>query len=281
MKFKDMHKLPLVLVAAMFLVGAIAYAQLPMRIPMHWGVSGQIDGWGTKSVLTVFFAPLMLVAIYLLLWFVPYLDPQRGNLIRSKQVYSIAVELLGGMMTIVFFGQLYASFYNALPMASIVEVATGAMFVVLGNYMGRVKRNWTMGVRFSWTLSDDTVWAKTNRLGGRLFMGAGVLAIVGAFLPPTVGFLFILLPAHIIIPITYVYSMQLYRQLHPGAMEPPVPLAMPTDGEPDSGEPTAQLVASAPLPQGERIEVLCPACGAENAPGNRECISCGKPLSGS
>ena len=81
--------------------------------------------------------------------------------------------------------------------------------------------------------------------------------------------------------ITYVYSMWLYRQLHPGAMEPPAPLAMPTDGEPDSGEPAAQLVPSAPLPQGERIEVLCPSCGAENAPGNRERISCGKPLSGS
>jgi len=171
MKFKDMPKLPLVLVAVMFVVGAIAYPQLPARIPMHWGVSGQIDGWGAKSLLTVFFAPLMLLAVYLLLWFVPYLDPQRGNLIRSKQVYAIAVELLGGMMTIVFFGQLYASFNHALPMGSIVEVATGAMFVVLGDYMSRVKRNWTMGIRYCWTLSDDTVWARTNRLGGRLFMG--------------------------------------------------------------------------------------------------------------
>jgi uncharacterized membrane protein len=277
MKFRDMPKLPLALIVVMLIVGAVAYPQLPQRIPMHWGVSGQIDGWGAKSVLTVFFAPLMLAAVYLLLWFAPYLDPQRGNLVRSKQVYAIALELLAGMMTIVFAGQLYASVNNALPMSSIVEVATGVMLVVLGNYMGRVKRNWTMGFRYSWTLSDDTVWARTNRLGGRLFIVAGMLAIIGAFLPPTVGFLFIVLPIFVILPVTYVFAMRLYRRLHPGAMEPPAPLATPADDDAPQ-DAAGSLAARDPLPQAERLEVVCPACGAENAPGNDACIVCGRPL---
>ena len=280
MKFKDMPKLPLVLIVVMLVVGGVVYPQLPTRIPMHWGVSGQIDGWGTKSLLTVFFAPVTLAVIYVLLWFAPYLDPQRGNLVRSKQVYAIALELLAGMMTIVFVGQLYASLNNALPMSSIVGVATGVMLVVLGNYMGRVKRNWTMGFRYSWTLSDDTVWAKTNRLGGRLFMVAGALAIGGAFLPPFVGFLLILLPVFVILPVTYAYSMQLYKQLHPGAMEPPTPLAMPADDSVGPAASASSIRAQEPLPQSERVEVVCPACGAENAPGNEECIVCGKPLTG-
>ncbi|MDR3686892.1 MAG: SdpI family protein [Coriobacteriia bacterium] len=273
MKFKDMPKLPLVLIAAMFVVGALVYPQLPARIPMHWGPSGQIDRWGTRSFLTVFFAPLTTLAVYVLMWLVPYLDPQRANLLRSKQVYSIALELLAGMMTIVFVGQLYASSNNALPMASIVEVATGVMLVVIGNYMGRVKRNWTMGVRTRWTLSDDTVWAKTNRLGGRMLMVAGLLAIVGAFLPPLVGVALIVLPLLVILPVIYIYSMNLYRQLHPDEMEPPEPgpLAEEIDAEPvpllQPGDASAA-----------HIDKLCPACGAENAPGNSECIACGKPL---
>jgi uncharacterized membrane protein len=235
MKFKDMPKLPLVLIAAMFVIGALVYPQLPETIPMHWGVNGQIDAWGTKSLLNVFFAPLVTLGVYLLLWFIPYLDPQRGNLIRSKQVYSIVLELLAGLMTVVFLGQLYAAFNTSLPMSSIVEVAVGVMFVVLGNYMGRVKRNWTMGVRYSWTLSDDVVWAKTNRLGGRMFMAAGVLAIIGAFLPPYVGFALLLIPALAILPVTYFYSMGLYRQRHPEAMNPPEPL--PLADETDAPSP--------------------------------------------
>lgn len=275
MKFKDMPKLPLVLVALMFVVGVVAYPQLPQRIPMHWGASGQIDGWGTKSLLTVFFAPILTLAVYLLLWFVPYLDPQRGNLIRSKQVYAIAAELLAGMMTIVFFGQLYASFNHSLPLGSIIEVAMGVTFIVLGNYMGRVKRNWTMGVRYSWTLSDDTVWVKTNRLGGRMFMGAGVLAVLGAFLPPYAGVALIVVPILVILPVTYVYSMLLYRSLHPDAMEPPAPLQIP---EENGDAPVAEMRPGDT--SAIHIEKRCPACGADNAPGNTHCISCGEPLGG-
>lgn len=273
MKFKDMPKLPIVLFALMLVVGGMLYPQLPARIPMHWGPSGQIDRWGAKSVLTVFFAPIMLAALYLLLWLVPYLDPQRANLLRSKQVYSIVIELLAGMMTVVFLGQLYASYYHSLPMSSIIEVATGLMFIVLGNYMGRVKRNWTMGVRYSWTLSDDVVWARTNRLAGWLFMGSGVLAVIGALLPPLVGLWLIVIPIFVVLPVTYVYSMRLYRQRHPGEMEPPRPV-LDTN---DPAEPPAPTLHSAD-PGETHVDVVCRECGAENAPGNTVCIRCGREL---
>ena len=246
MKLRDMPKLPLALIAAMLVVGAVVYPSLPARIPIHWGVGGQIDGWAPRSPLSVFLPVIITLAVYLLMWLIPYLDPQRANIIRSKQVYTIAIELLAGMMTIVFIGSLYAAFNNALPMARIIQLATGVMFIVLGNYMGRVKRNWTIGVRYSWTLSDDTVWAKTNRLGGRLFVATGVLALLGAFLPPSVGFALIIGPIFIILPVTYVYSMRLYKQLHPGEMAGPVP-ASPEAG--DTGNAASRPDADQPGPR--------------------------------
>jgi uncharacterized membrane protein len=221
MSFKDMPKLPLALIALMIVVGVIVYPSLPAQIPTHWGASGQIDAWSAKSVWSVFLPVIIASGLYLLLWLMPYLDPKRGNLIRSKRVYGIVLELVVGLMTVVFVGTLMASFNQAFPMAQILEFGAGVMFIVLGNYMGRVKRNWTLGVRYSWTLSDDTVWAKTNRLGGRLFMVAGALSVVGAFLSPLAGVVFLLVPALVILPVTYVYSMRLYKQLHPEEMEPP------------------------------------------------------------
>jgi uncharacterized membrane protein len=224
MKFKDMPKLPLVLIAVMFVVGAVTYPYLPAQIPTHWGANGQIDAWSAKSAGSVFFAPLMALAIYALLWLAPYLDPKRANLLRSRQVYSIVIELMTALFTVIFVGTLLAATNHPFPMASVIQVGVGVLFIVLGNYVGRVKRNWTMGVRYSWTLSDDTVWTKTNRLGGRLFVGAGALAVLGAFLPPVVGIALILVPALLIVPITYFYAMTLYRRLHPDEVgEPPSP----------------------------------------------------------
>jgi len=220
MKFKDMPKLPLVMIAVMFAVGAWAYPDLPARIPTHWGPSGQIDAYSAKSLLSVFSVPLMAAGLYVLLWVMPYLDPKRGNLISSKQVYALILELVTGLMSVLYAATLIAAHNTRLPVDRIIMVAVGVMFIVLGNYMGRVKRNWTMGVRYSWTLSDDTVWIKTNRLGGRLFMLAGVLGILGSLLPAPWNIVMLLGPALGLVPVTYIYSWRLYRKLHPEEMEP-------------------------------------------------------------
>jgi uncharacterized membrane protein len=223
MRFKDMPKLPLVMIAGMFLIGVIVYPSLPDQIPTHWGPTGQIDAYAAKSFWSVFFAPLMALGLYLLLWFVPYLDPKRANVIRSKEVYNIVIELVTGLFTVIFIGTLFAANNPSFPMDKIISVGVGVLFIVLGNYMGRVKRNWTIGVRYPWTVSDDVVWAKTNRLGGRIFMVSGVLAIVGAFLPGMWGVALMLVPALAMLPITYFYSMNLYRQRHPDEMAYPEP----------------------------------------------------------
>lgn len=223
MKLRDMPKLPLVLAVAMVVIGAVLYPSLPSRIPVHWGLTGAIDRWAPKSVASVFLPVLITLGLYLLLWLVPYLDPQRANIIKSKQVYAIAIELMSGVMAVVFLTSMLASFRPSFPVASVIQVTTGVMFIVLGNYLGRVKRNWTIGVRYSWTLSDDTVWTRTNRLGGRLFVAAGAIALIGALLPPAWAVAFIVVPVLAIVPITYVYAMRLYRQRHPESMGSPRP----------------------------------------------------------
>jgi uncharacterized membrane protein len=87
--------------------------------------------------------------------------------------------------------------------------------------MKTVKRNFTMGVRFSWTVMDDVVWAKTNRLGGYLFMGAGALSLFGVFLPAPYNIAVFMVPLLGMLPVLYVYSWRLYKQRHPEDMGRP------------------------------------------------------------
>ncbi|MCX8007995.1 MAG: DUF1648 domain-containing protein [Coriobacteriia bacterium] len=221
---KDMPKLPLLLIAAMLVAGAIAYPHLPERIPMHWNAAGQIDGWAERSFGSVFFAPLLALGLYVLFMVMPYFDPKRRNVLRSKQVYFLVLELVTGLMAVVFAGTLMAAFDPSFPMDRIILIGTGVMFVVLGNHLGRVKPNWTMGVRYSWTLSDEVVWVKTNRLGGRLFAVGGAITIAAAFLPAPANVFVLLGWVVTILPVTYVYSMLLYKKRHPDDMGPPEPV---------------------------------------------------------
>lgn len=221
MNWKDWPKLPLLLIALMFVAGAVLYPRLPEIIPTHWGPSGAPDAFSHKSFLSVFAMPLISIAVYLLLMVVPYLDPKRANLLRSRQAYVVILDAVTALLTVTFAASMVAAFDRAFAVDKVIGIGVGAMFIVIGNYMTTVKRNFTMGVRFSWTVMDDTVWAKTNRLGGYAFVGIGILAIVGAALPPPWNIFIFMGPALLMLPVLYVYSWRLYKRLHPDEMGRP------------------------------------------------------------
>jgi uncharacterized membrane protein len=266
-KFSDMPKLPLVLAAVMVAAGTVLYSALPARIPMHWGLSGTINGWAEKSPGSVFLAPLLLLVLYVVMWLAPYLDPRKDNLVRAKKPYALTIDVLALVMTTVFIAQLAAASHPDLPVTSLVTLALGVTFVVVGRAITTVGPNHVMGMRYRATLADDIVWEKTNRLGGRLFMGAGVIVMLGALLPPAVGALLIVVPTLAIVPVTYAYAQRLYRERHPIGEPPPPPAA-------DDAAPPLREVRV----EGPHLRITCPHCGADNVPGARECVCCGKPL---
>ena len=81
---------------------------------------------------------------------------------------------------------------HKVDMARIMSLAMGTMFVVLGNYLGKVRPNWFVGVRTPWTLSSKLSWSKTHRLAGWVFVVSGAATIVSGVFAPKL-FVFVLL----------------------------------------------------------------------------------------
>ena len=52
------------------------------------------------------------------------------------------------------------------------------MFIGVGNYLPRVKQNYTLGIKTPWALADPENWRRTQRFGGACFMVLGVGLIV-------------------------------------------------------------------------------------------------------
>jgi len=65
----------------------------------------------------------------------------------------------------------------------LMPLGVGLLVVFLGNFLTRVEPNWFIGIRTPWTLSSDTVWRKTHRTGGWVFVLGGLVLAIGAFLP--------------------------------------------------------------------------------------------------
>jgi len=216
-RLRDYTKLPLLIIAVMFVAGAVLYPSLPSPIPTHWGLSGAPDAFSAKSFGSVFSQPLIALGIYVLLVVAPLLDPMRRSLKLSWRAYNLVIDAVVGMQAVVFAATMIAAFDSRFDVSKVVLVAVGVLFAILGNLMTNVTQNWTFGVRVSWTLSDEVVWARTNRLGGYLFMAAGAITIVSAFLPPPLSFALMFGSILAILVVTYAYSYLLYRKRHPEA----------------------------------------------------------------
>src|SRR4029079_15304261 len=66
------------------------------------------------------------------------------------------------------------------------------MFGLMGNVLGKVRRNFWVGIRTPWTLANDRVWNDTHRLACWLFVGVGLLGVPLLFLPVPVEALFVI-----------------------------------------------------------------------------------------
>ena len=73
-------------VAAMFLAGLLTLPTAPRYIPMHWDANGDVDVYG-DPLMGLFLIPGIALITYLLLRFLPALDPGRSNYATFARPY--------------------------------------------------------------------------------------------------------------------------------------------------------------------------------------------------
>lgn len=195
-----------------FWVGcAMLYPKLPAQVPIHWNIQGEVDGYAHKSV-AAFIMPLLPLFIYVLMTVTAKIDPRHNNYEKFGGSYvKIRMVLVLMMVGIVLLTELAALGY-AVNIDLIVRIMVPILFIFLGNYMGKIRHNYFIGIRTPWTLANEEVWRKTHHFGSKLMVAGGVIALAGAFLTPTIGF--IVLMSGVLLPalISTIYSYLLFSQ---------------------------------------------------------------------
>lgn len=173
--FKENKKTLFITCAVILLpiiAGLLLWDRLPDRIPTHWGMGGEVDGWSDKGF-AVFAMPALMLGIQLLCFFATASDPKRSN-IRRKYLSMVLwiIPVLSVMTSCIS----YAVALGAqIRVEQVIPGFIGLMFVIIGNYMPKFQQSYTMGIRLPWTLSSEENWNRTHRFGGRLWMAAGVV----------------------------------------------------------------------------------------------------------
>jgi len=169
------------LVAAMFGAAAASWSYVPEQMPIHWNWRGEVDGYGSRAT-GLLLLPVVALGIYLLLLFLPRIDPGYANYRSFATAYNVIRVTLLLFMAAIYGGMICAALGYRVDVSALAGVAVGALFVVLGNFMGKLRPNWFVGVRTPWTLSSKLSWTKTHRLAGWLFIAIGLAVAACALL---------------------------------------------------------------------------------------------------
>jgi len=214
---KDLKKdwIIVLLIVASFIMSIYFYPSLPDKVPNHWNINGEIDGY-TNRFWGAFGMPLLNAGLYIIFVVLPYIDPRRKN----YESFSSTYRFIRYLMHIFFIGLQIVIFMAALgsPIntSTIVPISVSLIFVFFGNVMGRVKHNYFVGIRTPWTLANEEVWRKTHRLAGPMWVAGGILGIVSSLINSNIGgkFFFGIIMVIAIAPMIYSYIA--YRKITSG-----------------------------------------------------------------
>ena len=204
-------------VAAAMTAGSLwAWPHAAASTPVHWGLDGAPDRYGSRAE-TLFAMPALTVGLGALMAVLPAVMPERGRLERSARAYAATWFATLALTAVIHVGLVATAVGAQLDMVRLVALASGAVFVVIGNYLGKVRYNYVVGLRLPWTLASERVWDRTHRFAGPLLMlGGGVLALAALLVPQGMETARWLAPAMLVctigpVLVAGVYSWRLSR----------------------------------------------------------------------
>lgn len=207
MKTIKQYLVPVLVCFLPVIAGLCVYSELPDMMPTHFNAEGIADGYSSKAF-AVFGIPLMLSALQVFVLFMMNADPKKKNYPRQMVVMTVWIVpviscLMNGLVILKSLGK-------DIHIEMAAPVLVGALLVVIGNYLPKVRQNYTMGIKLPWTLESEENWRKTHRLGGFLFVIAGFWMLITPFLK--VPWFIVLMPLFVSVIVPVIYSWSIYQK---------------------------------------------------------------------
>lgn len=175
------------LILLSFVLAGVFLSLAPDVVPVHFGVDGNVDRWGSKYELLLLPAFSLLGGVVMLLTgkFGTKKEPQNEKVVGVITIWMLI--LFNGLWAFFMVKALQGGTVNEnLSEQSMkwVSMALFGSFIPLGNLMPKVKRGSMIGLRTKWSMANDVCWQKTQRLGGFLAVGTGIVGVGATAIAP-------------------------------------------------------------------------------------------------
>ena len=176
----------LTLVALSLLLFGVAFLLIPedLRVPIHWNITGEVDGWAKRESFLRFAAFQSVLSMLLGIFYYftcRLLGNQESNVSTTRTILAAVLLFFVGIQSLIFLG---TQRENGIESFRLINIGMGFLFMVIGNVMPKLKINRWTGIRVKWTMDDPQVWYQVHRTAGKLWFAGGGLIIFESVLLP-------------------------------------------------------------------------------------------------
>jgi len=189
----------------------LIYPRFPEMIPTHWGIDGEVDRYNGRYMALLMAA--LPIGLYYMMTIIPSIDPRRDNYFKHTKAYGMIKQgTILFIILLVWITNLYSLGWET-DISKIVIIGVGVLFMIIGNYLTQIKHNYFVGIRTPWTLANETVWKKTHRVGGMLFVIFGILMVASSFLSHIISAAVVGISVFVIVIGLFGYSYLIFRKI--------------------------------------------------------------------
>lgn len=193
-------------------VGAATYAQLPDPLVTQWGLDGTPTTTMAKP-LALAFVPALIALIWALFVVDYEIDPLGTNIATFAGAHDALGAATMGFLAYVHLAIVAWNLGFTFGIERAIVPPMAALLYVIGVVLPRAERNWFVGIRTPWTLSNETVWRRTHDRFGPLYKLAGVITLLGVLAPQQLLPVVLVGPVLLVSLASIVYSFHCYREV--------------------------------------------------------------------
>jgi uncharacterized membrane protein len=196
---------------ALLVAGVVLYSHLPERVPTHWGLHGNVNGYSSRFQAVVIM-PAIMAGIMLMFAVLPALSPRHFEIEPFLTTYLYLMLVITVALAYFQAIVLWAAFRPDLPISQTILGGFCVLWMLIANVMGKVKRNFFIGIRTPWTLASERVWYATHRFAARVWVWSGLIGLLLAFIYPLAAIIVIIGSSFVPVVQSFVYYKRLERQ---------------------------------------------------------------------
>lgn len=197
------------LIAVAILLSVLTYSSLSPEIAIHW-TNGEVTRTAPK-LLGVILIPSIMIMIYWMFSLLFKTDPKKKNV--NNRIKNIVISTVLLLLFSIHVAVLAVGLGYDLNMNIVAGLIIGTITMILGNIMPQAKKNFTFGLRTPWTLSNEKVWAISNRFTGRIFFLAGFLIILSVIVIPEYNVVFTVSLVLLVALVGTIHSFLVYKRV--------------------------------------------------------------------